>query len=108
GRQVAIAAVGVPVDDLVGGRQGGAGDRGDRTPVGARPAGQQVAEVEQWVADRRQLPVDDGGHARFGRVDQHVGEVEVAVDDAGPQVGRAVGLQPRRHLVDAGDVGAGG
>ncbi len=47
------------------------------------PAHAVVAEVGQRMAQRGQLPVEDGQHARLARVEDQVVEPVVAVHDAG-------------------------
>src|SRR5438270_9968971 len=62
------------------------GDGGDRVALrGGRdvnPVAEQYAEVNERVADGAHLPVEDGDDApRVARVEHHVVELEVAVDE---------------------------
>ena len=65
------------------------------------PERAQVPEVGERVAERRHLPVEDGGepHRRHGR-EQHVAEPEVAVHDGRRRRLGAVGGQPARDAVE--------
>ena len=99
------------LDQFGGGRKplpGLDGDVGRVRIIALRPGGQQPAEVEQGIADGGQLPVDDGGQLGAVIAEQHVGQMEVAVDDPGLEGRRAVGLQPGGHGVDAGDFSRAG
>jgi hypothetical protein len=75
--------------------------------VVGRPRRQQVAEVEQRVTDRGQLPVHHRRHCRPIATDEHVAEVEVAVHHARPHVDGQVRGQPLAHHPNTGDVRPG-
>ena len=87
-----------------------AGDRGERGDgalgiAGLGPGGEQVADVGERVADRRQLPVEDRAQP-VTRV-HDVAEAVVAVHEGrGPGL-RAVLGQPGRHFVQRGDLARG-
>ena len=71
------------------------------------PALHDPAEVELRVPDRAHLPVDQRGEPRRRAVlEHHVGELVVAVHEPGDEVDRLVGAQPRRRLVEAGQLPA--
>ena len=84
-------------------------DRAGRVVVAPRrgslvgPVHAQVADVGERVAERAQLPVEDGRDAAVLDVGHAVAEAEVAVgdDDALAAAGTRVG-QPSGHLVDRG------
>ncbi len=46
------------------------------------------------MTERRQFPIQDGQHARFGRMEDHVIEAIVAMYDAGFVAGRNILRQP--------------
>src|SRR5690606_13747603 len=73
---------------------------------GAGPGGKAPAQVDQGVADGGQLPVDDG--CQFGTVVavHHIGQVIVAVNNAGGKAGGEVGFQPLGDIFHAGEVPA--
>src|SRR5436190_13347214 len=56
----------------------------------AEPPGPDAdpAEVEQWIAEVGELPVEHAAHAAVA--DDQVAVAEVAVDDRGPRGGRQV------------------
>ena len=72
------------------------------TPVGEHPT-----EIEQRVAERREFPVDHGGHLRPVGRHHHVRELVVTVDDADVARRRQVGGQPVADPVDAVESGTG-
>ena len=79
---------------------------GERAEVlGTRPENQRVVrDIDEWMTDRRQLPVDDGGDARLGRVNEKIAGPIVAVNDGRGLIGRNVRRQPLDqpfHRVDA-------
>ena len=78
-------------------------DRAGGRPFALRPGGEKPAEIEQRVADGGELPVDDGGEFRPVMAEHDIGEMIIAMDDAGLERGRAIVLQPFRDLRDAGN-----
>ena len=85
-----------PGHDGVRRAQGGAGI------AGLGPVDEQLAHVGQHVAQRAQLPVENGQHLAVVS-DDGVVDAVVAVDDAGrPLLGNA-GREEGVHLVDEGD-----
>src|SRR5262245_31862971 len=107
--EAAPRALAVARDELGGGREAlpGPDAAGDHlAPARVGPGREELAEVEQRVADGRELPVEDRGDlARVGR-EEHVREVVVAVEDPGRLGGRTVALEPVADLGHAGDRGA--
>ena len=108
---------GIPVGHLgAGGEAGQHGRRGDHQGlgtrgwvVGLRPVAQEQPEVGERVAQRRHLPVQDGGHPTgLGRVQDRVVQAVVAVHDrvalGDGHPGGQVGGQQVQPLV-AGDPG---
>ena len=78
----------------------------DRHRVGG-PALHDPAEVELRVTDGAHLPVDERGElGRRAVLEHHVGELVVAVHQPGDEVDRLVRAQPRRRLVEAGQLAA--
>ena len=63
-----------------------------------------MTEVQHRVAKGDELPVDDGRQARLVEPHEHVGEVEVAVHQAGAHVRRAMTVQPLAYRIHAGDL----
>ena len=56
--------------------------RRPRNSVGDEPPGHHVIrEIRHRMAERRELPVEHREHARLGRMEDHVVEAVVAVDD---------------------------
>ena len=62
------------------------------------PVHQQIGEVGQRVAERAQLPVQHGDHARLCWVNDHVVEPVVAMHHAGAVLGREGLGQPVDQL----------
>ena len=105
-RHVAGAALGVAIEQLATRRHVGAArerrDSRDRCRVaGLGPQTEQPAEVDERIADRRLLPVDDRDELdRQVRREHHVVELVVAVDDAGRLRGWNVRGEPLPRRVD--------
>src|SRR3546814_16516909 len=74
--------------------------------VGVGPGGEQAAKVDQRIADRRQFPVDDRQQRRAVMGKEEVADVEVAVDDGGPEVPRKMGVQPGGEAFGGGKIPA--
>jgi hypothetical protein len=72
------------------------------------PGGEQPAEIDEGVADGGEFPVDHGGEFAGVVAEHDVGEMVVAVDDAGCEGGGAVGLEPIGDAIDAGDFAGAG
>ena len=66
------------------------------------PRCKQPAEIEQWIAKRRHLPVDDGDELGAVARVHHVREMVIAVKDPGRTLRRTMPFEPRSDLIDAG------
>ena len=76
---------------------------GSLTVGGIRPVVQEGAEVDERVAERRHVPVEDREDpVRVGRIELTVVELEVVVDDRGAAQGRQAAREARVHRVDRG------
>jgi hypothetical protein len=105
-RQIAPAHLCIVLDKLIGGCKtlpwrdrdvGGARD------IGFRPCCEEPPEIEQGIADRAEFPVDHRGNVSRIRADKDICQVEVAMDDARPELGRPVRVEPIGDLIDTGD-----
>ena len=77
-------------------------DRGGQGGFHARfarfsPVVEQIAEVRQRVAERTQLPIEEGSHAPV--LDEHVADAVVAVDDGRTHLLRHVLVQQARAFL---------
>ena len=77
----------------------------ERLEIGARetrhgPLHQEIGEVGHGIAERRQFPVQHRLHARFRRMENHVVETVVAVDDRGAHLRRHGFRQPLGELLE--------
>src|SRR5574342_790011 len=63
-----------------------------------------MAEVEQRIAERHQLPVDHGGQFATVPTKQHVGKMEVPVDQARAHLLRSVPIEPAPDIVYPGNL----
>ena len=103
--EVAGRAGAIVLDELGPGREAVPGRHPDRAGGGTLvgPGGHQPTQVEQWITDGRQFPVNDGRKLRAVIAEQHVRQVKVAVENAGLEARRPMGLQPGRDDVDTRD-----
>ena len=63
------------------------------------PGQDAEAEIGERMAQRRQLPVQDGDHERLRRVKQHVAEAEMAMRDAGIAIGTGNGVAAAQDVL---------
>ena len=72
--------------------------------VGSAPASRvgrdEVAEIGERIAERRELPVEQRQDARLGALEHDVAEAVVAVHDAGPARARQLVAKPVGELCD--------
>ena len=63
--------------------------------LGVRAVGWDSVEIEQWIADGRQFPIQHGSNARhIARCPHHIADPAIIVNQRGPAFGRTMRLQP--------------